>query len=179
MVDSDEAQRARFETVFREHGRAVLSYTRYQGASREDAEDILVDTFIAAWKHMDDLPSSPLPWLLRVARRRLIDRRRSFRRYLALLGRLVDMWPDSPDVSPSGLGDAWPGEGAADQALAKVPTRDREALLLVYVYGLNSVEAASLMHCSPVALRHRVSRGRQTFRGIIEDSARDQVEVVK
>ena len=169
----------RFEAVFRTHARAVLSYARYQGASREDAEDILVDTFLAVWRHLDELPPSPLPWLLGVARHRLIDRGRSRRRYLALIARLVDSWPGERSFRQPTSADAGPGEGSAAQVLLRLPQKDREALLLVSVCGLTSAEAADLLHCTPVAVRHRVSRGRTALRAIIESSPAGRPEVTR
>jgi len=64
------------EELFEHHSANIFTYLRQHTRSREDAEDLLVDTFLAA---MEDrkfarLPeSSQVAWLWRVARNKTVN----------------------------------------------------------------------------------------------------------
>lgn len=44
----------------------VLAYAR-RHANRDDAEDVVAETFHVAWRRRDVVPDEPLPWLIGVA----------------------------------------------------------------------------------------------------------------
>ena len=74
----DDALRA----LYAEHGRALLVYAERFTADRGRAEDIVQETFLRAWRHLPRLVEDERPvrpWLLRVARRLLIDAARAAR----------------------------------------------------------------------------------------------------
>ena len=58
----------RFEQLFRSEADAVRSYA-LRRADPADADDVVAETFLVAWRRFDDMPSDPRPWLLGVARR--------------------------------------------------------------------------------------------------------------
>ena len=78
----------RFEELFREHYRAVRGYAPRR-ASGDLAQDAVSETFLVAWRRLDDVPADPLPWLYGVARRVLANQRRSIYRGSALERRLA------------------------------------------------------------------------------------------
>jgi RNA polymerase sigma-70 factor (ECF subfamily) len=78
----------RFTTLFRRHHRHVLAYV-LRRTDEARAEDVVAETFTAAWRHIDRLPDDPLPWLYRTAHNCLGNDRRSMRRRERLVGRLV------------------------------------------------------------------------------------------
>jgi RNA polymerase sigma-70 factor, ECF subfamily len=66
--------------LYEEHGRVLLAYAERYTADRGRAEDIVQETFLRAWRHLPQLLADerPIrPWLLRVARRLLIDAARA------------------------------------------------------------------------------------------------------
>ena len=73
-----DRRRERFEEVFGAHRDAVLGYLRRRTDSGHDAADLLADTFLVAWRRLDDLPpgNQTRPWLYGVARRVLANHRR-------------------------------------------------------------------------------------------------------
>jgi RNA polymerase sigma factor (sigma-70 family) len=77
----------RFERLFRAHGRAVLAYARRRNPA-DDAQDVLADTFLTAWRRLDDVPEDALPWLLSVSRNLISNHRRSEGRRAALVQKL-------------------------------------------------------------------------------------------
>ena len=69
---SDTARRERFAQAFEEHFRAVSAYALRRTTPAE-AEDAVAETFLVAWRRLDELPDDAKPWLLGVARRVLAN----------------------------------------------------------------------------------------------------------
>src|SRR6478672_3188813 len=85
LPDEREVQ---FERLFRSEADAVRAYA-LRRADPADADDVVAETFLVAWRRLDDVPSDPRPWLLSVARRVVANRRRSNRRVVSLTERLA------------------------------------------------------------------------------------------
>jgi RNA polymerase sigma-70 factor, ECF subfamily len=59
---------ARFTSIYQRNYTRVLGYALAH-SGREVAEDIANETFLTAWRKLDEVPEGdPLPWLLGVAR---------------------------------------------------------------------------------------------------------------
>ena len=78
----------RFELLFRANYPAVRAYA-LRRTSREAAQDAVSETFLVAWRRLDELPVDALPWLYGVARRVLANQRRSADRGAALEQRVA------------------------------------------------------------------------------------------
>lgn len=158
----DADRRDRFEEVFRAHYAAVRAYA-LRRAERTAAEDAVAETFLVAWRRLEDLPVDALPWLLAVARRMLGNQRRGQTRRERLVERLrasTRGW-----VPPAGE----PGAGhEALRALAQLRPADREVLMLVAWDDLTGQQAAELLGCSPAASAQRLHRARQRFAAALE-----------
>jgi RNA polymerase sigma-70 factor (ECF subfamily) len=154
----DPDRRTRFEALFAAHHDAVRRYVvrRLEGALVDDA---VADTFLVAWRRLDEIPDGALPWLLGVARRVLADQRRAARRRRSLSERLhVGALPDRVNR------DWEPPAGLTPQlasALAVLTEHEREALLLVAWDQLSAADAARVAGCSAAAFRVRLHRARQ------------------
>jgi RNA polymerase sigma factor (sigma-70 family) len=146
----------RFERVFRENYAAVRAYA-LRRVPADVAQDVVADTFLVAWRRMDEVPGDALPWLYGVARRVLANERRSAGRRSALQLRLAT------ERAAAGYGDAWEGVGDAElvrAALARLSERHREALMLVAWHGLSGARAARAAGCSPATFAVRLHRAR-------------------
>jgi RNA polymerase sigma-70 factor (ECF subfamily) len=69
-------------SLYAQHERALLAYAQRFTNDRGQAEDVVQETFVRAWRHLPALleDGRPLrPWLLRVTRRLLIDAARAAR----------------------------------------------------------------------------------------------------
>jgi RNA polymerase sigma-70 factor (ECF subfamily) len=146
----------RFESIFREHHAAVRAYA-LRRAPHDMAQDVVAETFLVAWRRLDDIPADPLPWLYGVARRVLANARRSADRGLALERRLAAA------AVPAGLAD--PGERVGEAelvraALARLSERDRETLMLVAWEELSPARAARAAGCTRAAFAVRLHRAR-------------------
>lgn len=155
-----------FEAVFDEHGAAVFAYL-LRRTGREDAEDLLSETFLTFWRKYGGhrMPEEPLPFLLAIARRLLANQRRSEARRTALTERMArEPEPERADV-PEQLA----GTGVLE-ALAQLSEQDREVLLLDAWEQLSGPEAARVLGCREGTYRQRLRRARERLASILEQA---------
>lgn len=149
----DGTRQPRFKALYAEHLDAVARYAARRVVAG-DVHDIVSETFLVAWRRLDDVPEDALPWLFGTARRVIANRRRSAGRRRAL----VDKLAADPSL-------AWPEDAdAVDErllaAIARLPDAEREAFLLVAWDGLDPSRAAAAAGCGPGAFRMRLHRAR-------------------
>ena len=156
---------AGFAALFEAHYGAVVAYARRRGVAWDEAHDVAAEVFGIAWRRSQRMPTeAPRPWLLAVARRCLANHRRASLRWRGLVDRATSAFGAAPP--PSGPEDV--ATGRADEelalALASLPARDREVLVLVAWDGLTHVEAAQVLGISESAVSNRVVRARARLR---------------
>jgi RNA polymerase sigma-70 factor (ECF subfamily) len=151
----------RFVALYEAHAAAVLGYARRRTAGPEEAEDVLAETFLIAWRRRDAVPADALPWLFGVAANVLRNRARSERRQAALSARLAaePALPVEHDAPDPRLRDA----------LAALKPIDREALLLTAWEGLSADRAARAAGCSRATFHVRLHRARKRLAQALED----------
>jgi RNA polymerase sigma-70 factor (ECF subfamily) len=150
-LPSPAGERERFVALYETHGAAVLAYARRRVAA-DEAEDVLAETFLVAWRRRAEVPADPLPWLCAVAGKVVRNRRRAERRRDALRARIVSAAPpagDDPAADPR-LGEA----------LARLKPIDREAILLTAWEDLEPERAARAAGCSRATFHVRLHRAR-------------------
>jgi RNA polymerase sigma-70 factor (ECF subfamily) len=161
----DAAEREEcFEAVFRANVARVRSYVARRTA--EGVEDVVAETFVVAWRRLDDLPADPLPWLLGVARRQLANQRRSKRRRGALRTRLEH---HAPSVVIAAVEDS--RAEAVRVALEALRDCDREVLLLVERDGVSREDAARVLGVTRAQARVRLHRARRRFAALYEQAS--------
>jgi RNA polymerase sigma-70 factor (ECF subfamily) len=146
----------RFEGLFREHYAAIRAYA-LRRAPRDAAQDVVADTFLVAWRRLDDVPADALPWLYGVARRVLANERRSVTRRTALDRRLADTVVRVPAAD---VGEAIGDAERLRAAVASLSPRHRETLMLVAWEGLSGARAARAAGCSAATFAVRLHRAR-------------------
>ena len=75
-----ELRRRRFEGLFDSSYSRVFSFVLRRTQDRDLAEEIVAETFLIAWRRLEDLPDEPLPWLFGTARRVLANHTRYAKR---------------------------------------------------------------------------------------------------
>jgi DNA-directed RNA polymerase specialized sigma24 family protein len=158
----------RFRRLYEEHGDSVLRYARRR-TSPETAEDVLAETFVVAWRRLDRVPAEPRGWLIAVARRVLANQRRGDSRRAALIAKLAP--PPVRGAPPEPAGGS-----PLTAALATLNERDHEILALVHWDGLTPAEAATVLGCTPVAVRTRLHRARRRLARALEEQEDDRRE---
>ncbi|HZY83905.1 MAG TPA: sigma-70 family RNA polymerase sigma factor, partial [Gemmataceae bacterium] len=157
---------AAFAELVRRHGRLVRGAAR-RLAGADAAEDVFQATFLLLARKAGAVAWGPTvgPWLYQAAcRLGAKARARAARHRLpAPLGHDVAGPPSDPSAVL-----AWAEVRAAlDEALAALPARLREPLVLCYLEGLTQDEAAAALGCSAAAVKGRVSRGRERLRRLL------------
>jgi RNA polymerase sigma-70 factor, ECF subfamily len=146
-----------FTELFTAHYGPVLAFVRRR-VGADLAQDVVADTFLAAWRNVRDLPPEPLPWLYRAANFAIANQRRT----LARRGRLDDrarlqaarvIAVDHCELVAADMELA-----AAFRALGE---RDREVLRLAAWEGLNPAAIGAVLGCSELAAKARLYRARQ------------------
>ena len=153
------SRRDRFQALYEENYHRVLGYA-LRRAERDDAADVVAETFLVAWRRLEDVPSGEEArlWLYGTARRVLANQKRGTRRRERLFRRLGAESRFGSHVNPS---DARLSAAAA--AFARLPDGDRELLALVAWEGLDASEIAQVLCCSRNAARIRIHRARRRF----------------
>lgn len=147
-----------------EHAARVQAYAmRHVGA--DAAQEVVSETFLIAWRRRAEVPGDVLPWLLVVARNVIRNQRRSERRAAALGQRLGEV--ARPDTHP-GADVAFTERERVLLALAQLPEKHREALLLVAWDGLNREQAAAACGCRLGTFDVRLSRARRRLSQVLD-----------
>lgn len=147
---------ARFERLYEGYAGAVFTFARRR-TSPSEAEDVVAEVFLAAWRRLDQMPAEPFPWLLGIARGVLSNRRRGAARSAALTERLRQVVP-----TVHGDGADWTPDDRVFSALRTLTPADQELLLLVAWEQLNRRQVAEVLGVSAgtVAVRLHRARGR-------------------
>ncbi len=160
MIDvverEDRAAGTYIERLFAQHERRLGQFLVHVVRDRALAEDLLQETFLAAWRARDDLGEvvNAEAWLFGIARHRALRALRGAQRLRRALERVA--------ASPaSGAGE---GSEAAVDVLALVhrvlSPEDRALIVLRYVHGFDAPELAEMTGRSPAAIRKRLERAR-------------------
>ncbi|MFE7765979.1 RNA polymerase sigma factor [Streptomyces sp. NPDC057438] len=78
---------AQFTEVYRAHYADVLRFVRRR-AHPMNVDDIVGETFLAAWRRRRELPEEPRSWLFGTARKVMLHAQRGMRRHTALAVRV-------------------------------------------------------------------------------------------
>jgi RNA polymerase sigma-70 factor (TIGR02960 family) len=165
--------------------------------SAADAEDMLQETMMAAWRGLDGFEgrASLRTWLHAIATNKCLNHLRASRS-------LVPQRPDIPLPEPTRSGeplwlepypdallgdlpDAAPGPEARYEtresvslafvtALQHLPPRQRAALVLRDVLGFSAAETAAILGCTVDAANNLLKRARATIAGQLPPGGRDQ-----
>jgi RNA polymerase sigma-70 factor (ECF subfamily) len=149
----------RFTALYDRHYRSVLGYALLR-ADQGVAEDVVSETFLIAWRRLDDLPDPPLPWLLGVTRNLLHKQYDSGRRRQALADRITAA-TTTDDLTGPDVAERVVERDAARAALSALRERDVEVIVLVTWYGLAPREAARVLGCSAANVALRLHRARR------------------
>lgn len=146
----------------------MLGYALRRVDSREDAADIVAETFSVAWRRFGEVPpgGEARLWLYGVARRVLANQRRGALRRR----RLADRMRDELRGCDGATAAADERADAVAAALARLPEQDREVLLLANWEGLTPAEIGSVLGLPGATARTRLHRARGRLRADLERS---------
>ena len=152
---------AAFNHLVADHGSALYRMAYRMVGDRQEAEDIVQETYRSAWtsRHGYQPGRSQRAWLVAILRRRVVDR---WRRH-SLPGPTGGDYIAEVEVNAvDPLANDYTDE--MQHALDHLPLELRESLLLVVVDELTHQEAANLLKVPLGTVLSRVSRARERLR---------------
>ena len=166
--------------------------------SPQDAEDLLQETLLAAWRGLEQFEgrASVRAWLYRIATNRSLDALRASRRRAQDLRRMTEMpeptrygepvWLQPfPDVLLEDIPDQAPGPEARYEAkeaialafivgLQHLPAQQRAVLVLREVLGYRAGEVAEMLETSEASINSLLRRARAAFESRLPATGRER-----
>ncbi|WP_374470962.1 RNA polymerase sigma factor [Phenylobacterium sp.] len=171
--DLDLARRAAageeraFTALMRRHKEGLYRFVRRYVGEPDAAYEVVQESFVAAWKALGRFDGRRpfATWLRAIALNKCRDRGRRLAVRRAILG---DRDLDSPEAQRRADPAPTPEASLAeredlrrlDRAIARLPAKLKEPLLLTLFEGLSQQEAAGLLGVSVKAVETRVYRAR-------------------
>ncbi|AGM27848.1 RNA polymerase sigma factor [Mycobacteroides abscessus subsp. bolletii 50594] len=157
-----------FDVLVVRHGPALLRFVARTYPERAEYDDIVQETFIAAWKGLPSFAfrSQFRTWLYSLASRKTVDAMRRRRRDFDI--------DDVPEVADAGAG---PSERALDgdflaalsRELSQLPYAARAAWWLREVYDLPLAEIATVLRTTEGSVRGNLQRTRKRLAETLKD----------
>ena len=149
----------RFRSLYDQHAPAVYRFFLRRVEEESAAQDCTADTFLVAWRRLDDVPGGErtLPWLYGVARHVLQNHYRSNTRSRKLFLRLGWLRSDV-EPTPEGVVLRRTEDRAVLDALRHLRPEDQEILRLSVWEELSNPQIGELMGCSAHAVAQRKVR---------------------
>lgn len=168
-----------FDRMLERHRRELHVHCYRMLGSFSDAEDLVQETFLRAWRHRDQhQPGTNLrAWLYRIATNACTDVIRSRRRQAPAGGHPSEIPWLQP--YPDALLDQLPAPGAGPEpaavaretielafiaAIQALPPRQRAVLVLCAGLGWTAAEAAATLETTPAAVNSALQRARAVLR---------------
>jgi RNA polymerase sigma-70 factor (ECF subfamily) len=167
-----------FALLVKRHERLVFRIVGGFLRDRAEVEEVAQDAFLRAFAGLRTFrPGAPFgPWIAQIATRVSYDRLRERMR------RPEVRWEDLPPGERDAALGLAAGRGAdqqvaardlAERALAGLPVKDRQALILSDALGLSTQEVARLMGTTGLAIRVRLHRARRAMRRLADGLLRE------
>jgi RNA polymerase sigma-70 factor (ECF subfamily) len=154
--------------LFDRHVRPLLRYAAAR-VGPDAAEDVVAEAFLIAYaqrSRYDPARASALTWLYGIATNVAHRHRRVESRHLAAYARSLDSSDVDSDHADAAAGraDAQSQRRAIAVALARLPTRQRDVILLYAVAGLEYAEIASALGIPLGSVQSALHRARTRLR---------------
>lgn len=152
-----------FRQLMARHLGGIVSVARRMLRDDAEAEDMAQEAFLRLWRSSATLEIGPAgirPWLRRVVSNLCLDRVRGQGRVT-----VVEELPEVPEPATQLAGlESQDMQRRIEQALQKLPERQRLALTLFHFEGLSQIEIGQLMGVSDEAIESLLSRARRQLK---------------
>ena len=151
------------ERLMEEYGDRVMRTCLLFLQDRLLAEDASQETFIRAWRALDQLRegATEKAWLMKIAVNVCKSMLRSRSR------RIPDAKAAADEMPEPGAPDRYPDHTVFD-AVSALPVRYRSPVILCYYQGLSAGEIAGILHLPGATVRTRLARARALLRDELE-----------
>jgi RNA polymerase sigma factor (sigma-70 family) len=163
-------QPAVLEDLLATYGREIQAVAYLIVRDRGDAEDVVVETLIAALEHGRALrdEQSLRAWLLRIATNRALTMRRRTARLVRL-----EVVPEMAAAAAGGIGDS-DSRVALLEGIAGLPPKMRAAVVLRYYADLSVDECARALGKSPNTVKAQLQESLDRLRAALADASAGQ-----
>jgi RNA polymerase sigma-70 factor (ECF subfamily) len=155
-----------YEAMVRAHGADLYRMAVWLCRNEAQAKDLVQDTFLRAWRSFDRLrdAGAARAWLATTLRR---EHARSFEKPQPVP---IDAMPERADLDGGGPEQA--GESAwLRAAIARLPERYREPLVLQVLGGLSCEEIGDQLGITPQAVMTQLFRAREKLKALLAGTA--------
>ncbi|MEV0351594.1 sigma-70 family RNA polymerase sigma factor [Nonomuraea sp. NPDC050680] len=151
----------RFVEIYESAYGPILGYALRRCPDPDDAADAVAETFMVAWRRIEEVPSGEDArlWLFGVARRVLANHRRGERRHEQRTAALREQLAASPVLGEPPVEDY----SQVGKVLRSLSDDDRELLTLVAWENFDAREIARILGISRNAATVRLYRARRRF----------------
>jgi RNA polymerase sigma factor (sigma-70 family) len=166
LTARDGADQVAFTALVERHGPMVLGVCREVVGNAQDAQDCFQATFLVLARKAASVrkANSLASWLHKVARRVSIQAKAEAARRGAYERRSAVMKAMQVERQEGPL-ERWP---ELHEAIARLPERYREPVVLCYLEGFTTEEASLRIGCPQGTILSRLSRARDRLRGQLE-----------
>lgn len=164
-----------FDALYRMTYRRTLAYALRRTTGRADAQDVVADTYLVAWRRREEFVHThePQAWLYGVAFRQLSNQRRTQSRHMALLEK-ANSHELNVQIEPSLTVEAYEEVIAVERGMSTLSERDQEILRLAGYEELDHREIAVAMGINQALVKSVLFRARQRLNRALSDQARHQ-----
>jgi RNA polymerase sigma factor (sigma-70 family) len=157
--------------LYQEHATPIFAYIRLRTATREEAEDILLEVFLAALENGDLLEERRIEtqraWLRSVATHKIADHnRRSKRRPQVTLEQVAETLYEDETISPEQVALDREEYERIRALLQRLPGLQQQVIHLRFVYGLRCTEIATVLGKKESAVRKLLWRALNLVRAL-------------
>src|SRR5260370_13850855 len=146
-----------YADLYQRHAPGLFAYVYRQTASREDAEDIVLDVFLMVLRQPDFATfdaQKQVAWLWTITRHKVVDRfRRSARQQHVPLAALADTLYEDDELSPEREHLKREEYAQLHRAINALPEEQRAVLHLRFGAGLRCAEIALALDKSEGSVR--------------------------
>lgn len=146
-----------FERLFAAHADAVHRFVVRRSPAA--SEDVVAETFLIAWRKLDQVPDDAAPWLFTTARWVLRNTERSERRRERLVERQRSERPSTATDPAERLTD----QLLVREVLATLSAADQEILRLAAWDQVSAAAGGRILGCSAATFSVRLHRARRRF----------------
>jgi RNA polymerase sigma-70 factor (ECF subfamily) len=167
-----QGDRAAFNALISLHKTGLYRLARRFVGNGDDAYDIVQETFVSAWLALSGFNSKQAfgPWIRTI----LLNKCRDFSRRRAVRTRIMQWLTHAVEAQGEEFVDLEGDEPhdsarlkALDQAIASLPARYKEPLILTALQGLSHREAGDQLGLTPKAVELRVHRARKRLQDLL------------
>ena len=156
-----------FGTLYRRHQQRVYRFARAMTGSNDAAEDITQEVFVVLLTdagRFDPARAACTTYVYGIVRNLSRHRMRKTRTGPSIDELMRDGRDIDADDNPARLVEGAELAGVVRRALASLPSRYRELIVLCDLHDLSYEEAGAVVHASVGAVRSRLHKGRQLLR---------------